>query len=315
MSDLELLHNQEEIINEDNELVISEESAEIISDILSENDKAQSVEEIEEIKDKLYSYDNLPNALVHLVEGYLDYSKEVILERALPNIDGFKPSQRRILYAMKYLERDNDLTKDLTKCAGIAGTTMKIHPHGDASIYDTMVRMTDCALYLNTPFIKGKGSFGHVFSTDEKAAASRYTECMFTDIAKECFRGMNGIEMIPSYDNKLKEPLLLPVSYPSILCNTSQGIAVGISTNIPSFNFHEVNKATIEYIKTGEIKKALAPDFTTGGSYILNEHELKKLMETGNAKIKLRGKWHIEGKIIVIDEIPYYTTERNQKCR
>ena len=109
MSDLELLHNQEEIINEDNELVISEESAEIISDILSENDKAQSVEEIEEIKDKLYSYDNLPNALVHLVEGYLDYSKEVILERALPNIDGFKPSQRRILYAMKYLERDNDL--------------------------------------------------------------------------------------------------------------------------------------------------------------------------------------------------------------
>jgi DNA gyrase subunit A len=308
MSDLELLHNQEEVINEDTELVISEESAEIISDILSENDKAQSVEEIEEIKDKLYSYDNLPNALVHLVEGYLDYSKEVILERALPNIDGFKPSQRRILYAMKYLERDNDLTKDLTKCAGIAGTTMKIHPHGDASIYDTMVRMTDCALYLNTPFIKGKGSFGHVFSTDEKAAASRYTECMFTDVAKECFRGMNGIEMIPSYDNKLKEPLLLPVSYPSILCNTSQGIAVGISTNIPSFNFHEVNKATIEYIKTGEIKKALAPDFTTGGSYILNEHELKKLMETGNAKIKLRGKWHIEGKIIVIDEIPYYTT-------
>ena len=300
MSELELLHNQE--------VVVSEENAEIISDILSENDKAQSVEEIDEIKDKLYSYDNLPNALVHLVEGYLDYSKEVILERALPNIDGFKPSQRRILYAMKYLERDNDLTKDLTKCAGIAGTTMKIHPHGDASIYDTMVRMTDCSLYLNTPFIKGKGSFGHVFSTDEKAAASRYTECMFTDVAKECFKGMNGIEMIPSYDNKLKEPLLLPISYPSILCNTSQGIAVGISTNIPSFNFHEVNKATIEYIKTGDIKKALAPDFTTGGSYILNEHELKKLMETGNAKIKLRGKWHIEGKIIVIDEIPYYTT-------
>lgn len=301
MSELELLHNQED-------LNISDENIEIVSDILSENDKAQSVEEIDEIKNKLYSYDNLPDALVHLVEGYLDYSKEVILERALPNIDGFKPSQRRILYAMKYLERDNDLTKDLTKCGGIAGTTMKIHPHGDASIYDTMVRMTDCSLYLNTPYIKGKGSFGHVFSTDEKAAAARYTECMFTDIAKECFRGMNGIEMIPSYDNKLKEPLLLPISYPSILCNTSQGIAVGISTNIPSFNFHEVNKATIEYIKTGEIKKALAPDFTTGGCYILNEHELKKLMETGNAKIKLRGKWHIEGKIIVIDEIPYYTT-------
>ena len=295
----ELLHNPEEI---------NEENKEIISEILSENDKAQSVEEIEDLKDKLYSYDNLPPSLVHLVDGYLDYSKEVILERALPNIDGFKPSQRRILYAMKYLERDNDLTKDLTKCGGIAGTTMKIHPHGDASIYDTMVRMTDCAMYLNTPFIKGKGSFGHVFSTDEKPAASRYTECMFTKVADECFKGMNGIEMIPSYDNKLKEPLLLPISYPSILCNTSQGIAVGISTNIPSFNFHEVNKATIEYIKTGTIKKSLAPDFTTGGSYILNENELKKLMTTGNAKIKLRGKWHIEGKVIVIDEIPYYTT-------
>ena len=303
MSELDLVQNQNENFED-----VDNESIEIVSDLLSENDKATTVEEIEEVQDKLYSYENLPDSLVHLVNGYLEYSKEVILERALPNIDGFKPSQRRILYAMKYLERDTDLTKDLTKCGGIAGTTMKIHPHGDASIYDTMVRMTDCALYLNTPFIKGKGSFGHVFSTDEKPAASRYTECMFTKIADECFKGMNGVDMIPSYDNKLKEPLLLPISYPSILCNTSQGIAVGISTNIPSFNFHEVNKATIEYIKTGDIKKALAPDFTTGGCYILNEHELKKLMTTGNAKIKLRGKWHIEGKIIVIDEIPYYTT-------
>ncbi len=252
--------------------------------------------------------DNVPNSLQFLVDGYVDYAKEVILDRAIPAIDGFKPSQRRILYAMKYLERDSDLTKELTKCAGITGTTMKIHPHGDASIYDTMVRMTDCAMYLNTPFILGKGSFGHVFSSLEKAAASRYTECMLTKVADECFSGMNGIEMIPSYDNKLKEPYLLPISYPNILCNTTQGIAVGLSSNIPSFNFHELIKATIEFIKTGTVKKPLTPDFTTGGSYIYNEHELKRLMTTGNAKLKLRGKWHIEGKIIVIDEIPYYTT-------
>lgn len=301
----EILNNLDmENISED----LDNETVKGLNEIIENSKKVETNEDIEKLKDQLYSYDNIPDSLVNLVEGYLDYAKEVILERAIPGIDGFKPSQRRIMYAMRYLERDNDLTKDLTKCGGIAGMTMKIHPHGDASIYDTMVRMTDCAMYLNTPFIKGKGSFGHVFSTDEKPAASRYTECMFTKIADECFKGMDGIEMIPSYDNKLKEPLLLPISYPSILCNTSQGIAVGVASNIPSFNFHEVNKATIEYLKTGEIKKALAPDFTTGGSYILNETELKKLMTTGNAKIKLRGKWHFEGKVIVIDEIPYYTT-------
>ena len=252
-------------------------SDEMLSDDIVDLDNVEvansdSGEEIKSFvdKEKLYSAENLPQSLNHLVDGYLDYAKEVILERAIPNIDGFKPSQRRILYAMKYLERDTDLMKDLTKSAGVVGTTMKIHPHGDASIYETMVRMTDCSEYLNTPFIKGKGSFGHVFSTDEKPAASRYTECMFTKIASECFKGMNGIEMIPSYDNKLKEPLLLPISFPAILCNTSQGIAVGIASNIPSFNFHEVNKATIEFIKTGDIKKALAPDFTTGGCYVFS---------------------------------------------
>ena len=309
MNDFELLDSNSVESSEIAESEVSADTLQGLQNIIEESKKVKSEEELAELKERLYSFENLPYSLQHLVEGYLDYAKEVILERAIPGIDGFKPSQRRILYAMKYLERDTDLTKDMTKCGGIAGTTMKIHPHGDTSIYETMVRMTDCAMYLNTPFIKGKGSFGHVFSTDEKPAASRYTECMFTKIADECFKGMDGIEMIPSYDNKLKEPLLLPVSYPSILCNTSQGIAVGIASSIPSFNFNEVNKATIEYIKTGDIKKPLAPDFTTGGCYIYNENELKKLMKTGNAKLKLRGKWHIEDKkIIVIDEIPYYTT-------
>ena len=306
MDKFELLNNEDTELVDD--VVDTEEYDEV--DTIEETDleSEEVVSEDAQIIGDPYNSEYLPKSLNHLVDGYMDYAKEVILERALPGIDGFKPSQRRILYAMKYLEKDTDLTKDLTKCAGIAGTTMKIHPHGDASIYETMVRMTDCAMYLNTPFIKGKGSFGHVFSTDEKAAASRYTECMFTKVAEECFKGMDGIEMIPSYDNKLKEPLLLPISFPSILCNTSRGIAVGIATEIPSFNFHEVNKATIEYLKTGDISKALAPDFTTGGKYILNESELKKLMNTGSARIKLRGKWHVEGKVIVIDEIPYYTT-------
>ena len=197
-------------INEEtsSETAVSEEVSE---EDLGSNDKEEVV-----VDRKAYQT-NIPESLRFLVNGYLDYAKEVVLDRAIPSIDGFKPSQRRIMYAMKFLERDNDLTKDFTKCGGIAGTTMKIHPHGDASIYDTMVRMTDEAMYLNTPFIKGKGSFGHVFSTDEKPAAARYTECMFTKIAEECFKGMDGIEMIPSYDNKLKEPLLLPVSFPSIL--------------------------------------------------------------------------------------------------
>lgn len=291
------------MIDNENRIIDLEENSEI-ENVEIESSETENVE----IESSEVDYTKIPESLNNLQVGYIDYAKEVILERALPNIDGFKPSQRRILYSMKYLERDNDLTKDLTKSAGIVGTTMKLHPHGDASIYETMVRMTDCSMYLNTPFIKGKGSFGHVFSTDEKPAASRYTECMFTKVANECFKGMNGIEMIPSYDNKLEEPLLLPVSYPTILCNTSQGIAVGIASNIPSFNFHEVNKAVIEYIETGKISKPLAPDFTTGGTYIYNESELQKLMTTGNAKIKLRGKWHLEGKVIVVDEIPYYTT-------
>ena len=171
MSDFKLFDGGNEEVLEPSEKVadsVDKETLNELDNIIEESKSVKNLDGVNELKDKLYSFDNLPNSLVHLVEGYLDYAKEVILERAIPGIDGFKPSQRRILYAMKYLERDNDLTKDLTKCGGIAGTTMKIHPHGDTSIYETMVRMTDCALYLNTPFIKGKGSFGHVFSSDEK---------------------------------------------------------------------------------------------------------------------------------------------------
>ena len=181
------MNNEEfnDVIEEtSSETVVSEE---VSKEELSSSEELDSNENSEVVVDRKAYQTNIPESLRFLVNGYLDYAKEVVLDRAIPSIDGFKPSQRRIMYAMKFLERDNDLTKDFTKCGGIAGTTMKIHPHGDASIYETMVRMTDCAMYLNTPFIKGKGSFGHVFSTDEKAAASRYTECLFTKVAEECF--------------------------------------------------------------------------------------------------------------------------------
>lgn len=261
---------------------------------------------IDDIEDDVVDFTTLeiPDSLKHLVEGYVDYAKEVVVDRAIPGIDGLKPSQRRVLYTMKYIEK----VTDLSKCANVAGATMKLHPHGDQSIYDTMVRMVGSSLHLNIPYLKGKGSFGNVFSSSDRAAASRYTECKLEDITDELFKGMSGVEMVPSYDNKFKEPVLLPVSFPSILCNPAQGIAVGIAANIPSFNYHELNEAAIELIETGDITKPLCPDFTTGGSYIYNERELQKLMSTGSARLKLRGKWHIDGKVIVITEIPYYTT-------
>lgn len=268
-----------------------------------EDDESEESEDIEEdVID--YRELDLPESLKHLVEGYVDYAKEVVVDRAIPGIDGLKPSQRRVLHTMKFIEK----VTDLSKCANVAGATMKLHPHGDQSIYDTMVRMVGSSLHLNVPYLKGKGSFGNVFSSSDRAAASRYTECKLEDITDELFKGMSGVEMVPSYDNKFKEPILLPVSFPSILCNPAQGIAVGIAANIPAFNFHELNDAAIELIETGKITKPLCPDFTTGGSYIYNERELQKLMSTGSARLKLRGKWHIEGKVIVVTEIPYYTT-------
>lgn len=258
---------------------------------------------------KVFSADlDIPEGLSHITKGYLDYAKEVVLERALPGIDGLKPAQRKILYTMKFIEK----VKDMTKCANIAGATMKLHPHGDASIYATLVRMVDSAEIMNIPYINGKGAFGKVYSTNPPAAA-RYTECKLAPISEELFRDIEGVTMVPSYDNKLMEPTLLPVSYPSVLVNTTQGIAIGIASNIPSFNFNELNNAVIELIETGDIKKPLMPDFTTAGCYIKNEHELNKLMTTGKARFKLRGKWHIDGKTIVVDEIPYYTTVEDIK--
>lgn len=245
---------------------------------------------------------NVPDGLRHLIKGYSDYVSEVVLERAIPSIDGLKPSQRRILYTMYKNKGGNSLTK----CANVVGEVMKLHPHGDGAIYDTLVHLVDVAEYQNISYIEGKGSFGKVYFT-EKAAASRYTECKLSDSSKLLFGEMNGVNSVPSYDNKFQEPALLPVAYPSILCNPTQGIAVGLASNIPSFNMVEINNAVIDLIEKGSIDYVLAPDFGTGGEYVLNNAELQRIMDTGRGKIKLRGQWHIEGKNIVVDKIPYYT--------
>lgn len=246
---------------------------------------------------------NIPEGLKFLVEGYADYAKEVVTDRAIANIDGFKPSQRRILYTMKAIEK----VKEFTKSQTIAGSVLKLHPHGDASVYETMVRMVNSSEYMNIPFVHGKGDFGKVFST-EPPAASRYTNVMLTGLAEELFEGMEGVTFLPSYDNKYQEPELLPVKFPNVITNPQSGIAVGVASNYPAFNFHEVNEATIELIETGDIKGVLAPDFTTKGFYVEDEKELRKIMETGRGRLKLRGKWFVDGKTIVIEEIPYYTT-------
>lgn len=245
----------------------------------------------------------LPEGLQKLTDGYLEYAYEVIVDRALPAIDGLKPSQRRILVTMNDIEK----VKQFTKCATICGSCMKLHPHGDTSIYETLCRMTDVSEVLSVPLIKGKGKFRKVYS-EEPSAAMRYTECDFMPISKEYFRDMSGVDKLWNFDNTREEPEILPVSFPSILCNPTAGIAVGIASNIVPFNFHDVLEATINVIKTGRIGKVLTPDFTTGGEYVYDEDELKKLMKKGKGKIKLRGKWRVEGKSIYIDEIPYYTT-------
>lgn len=257
---------------------------------------------------KNYEDVQIPNSLQFLVKGYGGYAVEVVNDRAIDGIDGFKPSQRRIMYTMKAIEK----VKDMTKSQTIAGAVLKLHPHGDASVYDTMVRMTDESEYAPVPFLLGDGAFGKVYSTEPPAAA-RYTNVMFSPIAEELFKQMNGVKFIPSYDSKLTEPELLPVSFPTVLTTPVSGIAVGIATNRPSFNFHEANEMVIEYIENGTFSKYLIPDFTTGGCIVKDEKEFEKIMNTGRGRVKLRGKWFVDGKKIIIEEIPYYTTENALK--
>jgi len=237
----------------------------------------------------------------YLTSGYIDYAEEVISERAIVNMyDGLKPVNRRILWTAK----TNNCDKKFRKSQRLAGDTLGYHPHGDASIYKASIPMVDSRGAQAFPTLKGFGSFGNI-SSGESASAPRYTEEMLHPNSVEFFGELDGIRLIPNFDGTLSEPEVLPVSFPNVLVNASEGIAIGFSSKIPSFNFNDVMDLCIEYIDDGECHTEIYPDFVTRGYYIKNNKEIKKLMRAGKASIKLRGKATIQGKNILITEVPY----------
>lgn len=248
-----------------------------------------------------------------LLSNYLPYAKSTIISRAIPSIDGLKPVQRRLLYTMYKMGL---LTGDKAKSQRINGQTMALHPHGDSSIYETMVLMTTGYEGLNVPYIESKGSFGKAYSRDLRYSAPRYTEAKLAPICQELFDGISedSVEFIDNFDATVKEPTLLPVKFPSILVNTNSGVAVGTSSNIPSFSLKNVCLATQGIINgtittPAELAKVLgAPEFTTGGFLHASEKSLEKLCETGRGSFMISGKVEVYNDKIVITEIPYCTT-------
>ena len=247
-----------------------------------------------------------------LTENYMPSAMSVIISRAIPEIDGFKPSHRKLLYTMYKM---NLLTGNKMKSANVVGRTMQLNPHGDAAIYETMVRLTRGNDALLHPFVDSKGNFAKHYSRDMAYAASRYTEVKLDEFSKEIFKDIdkNTVDFVDNYDGTMKEPVLLPVTFPNILVNPNQGIAVGMASCICSFNLKEICDTTIAYLKNPKCdiyKTLLAPDFTTGGSLIYNEAAIKSVYETGKGSFKIRGKYRYDKKnsCIEIYEIPYSTT-------
>lgn len=244
--------------------------------------------------------------------NYMPYAMSVIVSRAIPEIDGLKPSHRKLLYTMFKMGL---LKGQKTKSANVVGQTMKLNPHGDMAIYETLVRLTTGNMALLHPLVESKGNFGRVYSRDMKFAAPRYTEVKLTEICEEMFRDIDKdtVDFTENYDGTMTEPVLLPSAFPNILVNPNQGIAVGMASNICSFNLREVCEATIAYIKNDNIdimQYLSAPDFSTGGQIILNEQELRKIYETGRGSFKLRARYRFDrqNSCIEIYEIPYTTT-------
>jgi len=244
--------------------------------------------------------------------NYMPYAMSVILSRALPEIDGFKPSQRKLLYTMYKMGL---LTGARQKSSKIAGATMTLNPHGDAAIYDTMVRMTVAHEALLHPYVDSKGSFGKAYSRDTCAAASRYTEAKLAAISAELFRDIDSdaVDMVDNFDNTEKEPLLLPVTFPSILTNSIAGIAVSMASSICSFNLNEIIDTTIALIRDPEhdiSSTLLAPDFPGGGYIIYNKNDIDNVYSTGRGSIKVRGKYSYDKSAGCIDitQIPASTT-------
>lgn len=245
-------------------------------------------------------------------ENYMPYAMSVILSRAIPEIDGFKPSHRKLLYTMYKMGL---LNGGRTKSANIVGATMKLNPHGDSAIYDTMVRLSRGYEALLHPYVDSKGNFGKFYSRDMAWAASRYTEAKLDAICNELFRDIDKdtVDFVDNYDNTMKEPSLLPVAFPSVLVNANTGIAVGMASNICSFNLREICETTAALIRDPDhdIKSTLpAPDFTGGCQIIYDENVINQVYETGRGSIKLRAKYVYDKSANCIDilSIPATTT-------
>ena len=244
--------------------------------------------------------------------NYMPYAMSVIVSRAIPEIDGFKPSHRKLLYTMYDMGL---LTKTRTKSANIVGQTMKLNPHGDAAIYDTMVRLSRGYGALLHPFVDSKGNFGKVYSRDMAWAASRYTEAKLDAICGELFRDIDQdtVDFVDNYDGKLKEPTLLPTTFPNVLVSANQGIAVGMASSLCGFNLGEVCDTTIAFLKNPEhdiLSTLKAPDLPTGGQLLYDGAVLSDIYRTGRGSFKVRSKWRYlkSENLIEVYEIPYSTT-------
>ena len=249
---------------------------------------------------------------VTLDENYMPYAMSVIVSRAIPEIDGFKPSHRKLLYTMYKMGL---LTGSRTKSANIVGQTMRLNPHGDQAIYETMVRLAKGNESLLHPFVDSKGNFGKVYSRDMAYAASRYTEAKLAPICAELFRDLDcdAVDFVDNYDNTMKEPSLLPTTFPNVLVSANQGIAVGMASQICGFNLGEVCDTTIAYLKNPAHDIAstlLAPDFPTGGQILCDGDELREIYRTGRGGVKVRSRYRYDKKenLIEVYEIPYSTS-------
>ncbi len=247
-----------------------------------------------------------------LRENYMPYAMSVIVSRAIPELDGFKPSHRKLLFTMYKMGL---MGNTRTKSANIVGQTMKLNPHGDGAIYETMVRLTRGNEALLVPFIDSKGNFGKVYSRDMAYAASRYTEAKLDKVCAELFRDIDNdaVDFVDNYDGELKEPTLLPTTFPNILVSANTGIAVGMASSFCGFNLEEVCRTTIAYLENTDcdlMETLPAPDFPTGGEIILDRAAMRRIYDTGRGSFKVRSKWQYLKKenIIEITQIPYTTT-------
>ena len=244
--------------------------------------------------------------------NYMPYAMSVIVSRAIPEIDGFKPSHRKLLYTMYKMGL---LSGGRTKSANIVGQTMRLNPHGDAAIYETMVRLAKGNETLLHPFVDSKGNFGKVYSRDMAYAAARYTEAKLDGICTELFKDidLDTVDMVDNYDATMKEPTLLPTTFPNVLVSANQGIAVGMASNICSFNLKEVCETAIALMQNPDhdiLQTLPGPDFSTGAELLFDENTTREIYSTGRGSFKLRAKWNYvkEGNLIEITQIPYSTT-------